>query len=48
MRVQFLNVTGLAGRAEEVQRFAGEHNTDLAVTVETWLERQTHHPSDHL
>jgi len=38
MKVQFHNVYGLAGKAEEVWQFAGEHGTDIVVLVETWMD----------
>ena len=37
MRIQLFNANGLAGKAEEIQRFAKDNNIDIAITVETWL-----------
>ena len=40
MRVQVFNANGLAGKAEEIQRFAGEQGSDIVVTLETWLSQR--------
>ncbi len=37
MRIQILNANGLAGKAEEIQRFAGANKIDIMATLETWL-----------
>ena len=41
MRVQLFNANGLVGKAEAVRRLALDQNVDVAITVETWLRKNT-------
>src|SRR3954454_15262466 len=37
MKVQVFNANGLAGKAEEIMRFAIDNHIDICATLETWL-----------
>ena len=37
MKIQIFNANGIAGKAEEIQRFAKAQHTDVLATFETWL-----------
>ena len=37
MKIQIFNTNGIAGKAEEIQRFAKAQHVDILATFETWL-----------
>lgn len=44
MKIQIFNANGIAGKAEEIQRFAKNWKTDILATFETWLSDEASPP----